>query len=61
MSLRELLAKALVYLVLEIGALGGVPIRPDEVERLMKIQECGVTQVMRNEERDGKDPNADAA
>jgi hypothetical protein len=60
MSLRKCLAKALVYLVLEIGALSGVPIRPDEIEQLMKIQQSGVTQVLRNEEGDGKDPNAEA-
>ena len=48
MSLKKCLGRALVYLVLEIGALCGVPMRPDEIEKLMKIADRGVKLVRRN-------------
>jgi len=47
-SLKKCLGRALVYIVLEIGALCGVPMRPDEIEKLMKIADRGVKLVRRN-------------
>lgn len=37
MSLKNSLAKALVYAVLVFGAMGGVHMRPDEIEKLMNV------------------------
>ena len=51
-SLKKCLGRALVYLVLEIGALCGVPMRPDEIEKLMKIADRRVTHVKRNQKGD---------
>lgn len=48
MSLKTCLGKVLVYLVLEIGAICGVPMRPDQIEQLMKIADRGVVQTTRN-------------
>jgi hypothetical protein len=31
------IGKALVYLMLEMGALAGVPMRPEEIEKLMRV------------------------
>lgn len=54
MSLKEWLGRSLVYAVLEIGALCGVPMRPDQIEQLMKITErTAATQVVKNDEGDG--------
>lgn len=52
MPLKTWLGKVLVYLVLELGALCGVPVRPDEIEQLMKINETKIAQVARNENDD---------
>jgi hypothetical protein len=35
--MRKLLAKLLVFAVLEMGALCGVPVSPEEIERLMNV------------------------
>jgi hypothetical protein len=53
MSLKKCLGKALIYLVLEIGALTGVPMRPDQIEQLMKIADQKIAYVIRNENGDG--------
>jgi len=37
MSIGKSLAKILVFAVLQIGALGGVPMRPEEIEKVMKV------------------------
>jgi hypothetical protein len=37
MSFRKTLAKLLVLVTLELGALAGVPMRPDEIEKLMNV------------------------
>jgi hypothetical protein len=37
MSLRKTLARLLVFAVLEIGALAGVPMSPEEIEKLMNV------------------------
>ncbi len=55
MSLKKTLAKAVVYLVLDVGALLGIPMRPDEIERLLNMNQKKLTHVIRNEEGDGKD------
>ncbi|MEA2336262.1 MAG: hypothetical protein QOE82_269 [Thermoanaerobaculia bacterium] len=57
MSLKKCLGKVLLLSVLEIGAVCGVPIRPDEIERIMKMSsEPAVTHVVRNDEGDGDPP-----
>jgi hypothetical protein len=53
MSLKKCLGKALIYLVLEIGALTGVPVRPDEIEQLMRIADQKIVAVTRSENGDG--------
>jgi hypothetical protein len=58
-SLKRILGKTLVYLVLEVGALCGVPMRPDEIEKIMKMSEPQVTQVARSEEGDGEEPKVE--
>jgi hypothetical protein len=58
-SLKKVLGKTLVYVVLEIGALCGVPMRPDEIEKIMKMSEPRVTQVVRSDEGDGKEPKVE--
>lgn len=37
MSLRTLLGKILLFCVLEIGALCGVPMTPEKIKRLMEV------------------------
>jgi len=37
MSFRKTLAKILVLAALQFGALAGVPMRPDEIEKLMNV------------------------
>jgi hypothetical protein len=56
-SLKKSLGKALVFGVLEVGALCGVPIRPDEIEKIMNVN-ARIEQVvvLRNEQGDGNDP-----
>ena len=57
MSLRKRLAKIFVYAVLEVGALCGVPMAPDQIERIMKLMDrAAVTDVLRNEDDEPKDP-----
>jgi len=52
-SLRTLLGKGFVYLVLEWGALCGVPIRPDEIERLMTVNQPAAVYAERTDDGDG--------
>jgi hypothetical protein len=58
-SWKRILGKTLVYFVLEVGALCGVPMRPDEIEKIMKMSEPRVTQVLRSEEGDGEEPKVE--
>lgn len=37
MSLRRTLAKLLVIAILQFGALAGVPMSPEEIEKLMNV------------------------
>jgi hypothetical protein len=53
MSLKKCLGKVLIYLVLEIGALAGMPMPPDQLEQLMKIADQKVACVKRREDSDG--------
>jgi len=55
MSLKKCFGKALIFLCLELGALSGVPMRPDEIEQLMKIADQKIAHVIRREEGDGDD------
>jgi hypothetical protein len=36
-SLKKVLGKVLLFGVLEIGALAGVPMSPEQIERLMEV------------------------
>jgi hypothetical protein len=55
MSLKKMLGKALILGCLEIGAMSGVPIRPEEIEELMKMSQPKIVHVVRNDEGDGKE------
>ncbi|MCU1231201.1 MAG: hypothetical protein JWO97_4085 [Acidobacteria bacterium] len=55
MSLKKTLGKAMLLGCLEIGALCGVPVRPEEIEAVMKMSQPKVVQVVRNDEGDGKE------
>ncbi|MEA2569718.1 MAG: hypothetical protein QOI24_1719 [Acidobacteriota bacterium] len=55
MSWKKMLAKALILGCLEIGALSGVPIRPEEIEAVMKMSQPKVVHVVRNDEGDAKE------
>ena len=35
--MKNILARILVLAVLQLGALAGVPMRPDEIEKLMNV------------------------
>jgi hypothetical protein len=37
MSFRKTLATIFVFAALQLGALAGVPMRPDEIEKLMNV------------------------
>ena len=55
MSWKKILGKALILGCLEIGAMSGVPIRPEEIEELMKMSQPKVVHVVRNDEGDAKE------
>ena len=37
MAFRKTLAKALVFAILQVGALAGVPMAPEEIEKIMNV------------------------
>jgi hypothetical protein len=37
MSLKKSLGKMVIFAVLELGALAGVPMSPEEIEKLMNV------------------------
>lgn len=37
MSLRKLLGKVLIFAVLELGSLAGVPMSPEQIEKVMNV------------------------
>jgi len=54
---KRWLAKTLLYLILETGALLGVPIRLDQIEELTRIMNGAVVEeVVRREDDGGGDP-----
>ena len=53
MSWKTTLGKALVFLVLEIGALTGVPMDPNRIEELMQVMKRNTT--VSERQRDGDD------
>lgn len=53
MSIKKTAAKLLLYFVIEIGAMIGIPIRPDEIEKLMQITEPKVVAMKQDEDGDG--------
>jgi len=54
MSLKNCLGKVLLLSFLEVGALCGAPVRPEEIEEIMKMSsQPVVTYVVRNEDGDG--------
>jgi hypothetical protein len=57
-SLKTCLGKALVYLVLEIGALSGVPMRPDEIAKIMQVMDRNVAVATRDQSGDGNDDDS---
>lgn len=57
--MKKWLGKAIVYLVLEIGALCGVPMRPDQIEQLMKMTERN--QMIQSDKQASDDPSDDQA
>ena len=53
---RNWLAKIFLYVVLEVGALSGVPMRPEQIEALMRsMNGTQVVEVLRRES-DGDPP-----
>lgn len=56
MSIKKTLAQLLVFAILEVGALGGVPMNPEKIRRLMQVMhDTKVEYVVKNETDD--DPN----
>lgn len=57
MSLKKRLRVLLACVVLEIGLLGGAPMRPDEIRELMhQMNQPTLAHVLPSEEEDGDDP-----
>ncbi len=57
LSPKKWLGRALLYVVLELGALCGVPMRPEQIENLLKQNErAAVTDVKRNDDRERPKP-----
>ena len=51
MSLKKILGKVLLFGMLEVGALAGAPIRPEEIEKIMNVMHSTkVVQVQNNED-----------
>jgi len=60
MSLKNRLGKLLLLSALEVGALCGAPIRPDDIEKILKMSsETVVTCTVRNDQEDGEPPSPD--
>jgi hypothetical protein len=57
MSLKKSLSKVLLFLVLEVGTLLGVPMGPRQVEELMQIlNRTHHEHVLKSEKDDGLNP-----
>lgn len=51
MSLRKTLGKMLVFSILHFGALAGVPMDPEKIERLMNVMNrTRIVQVLKKED-----------
>jgi hypothetical protein len=57
---KRWLAKAILYVILELGALAGVPVRPEEIEAIMNQSKASEVLVVR-ERGDGDDPPRQAS
>ena len=56
MSIKKTLAQLLVFAILEVGALGGVPMNPEKIRRLMQVMhDTKVEYVVKNETDDDPD------
>jgi hypothetical protein len=53
---NRLFAKVLIYAVLEVGAMLGVPMRPDDIEKMTRQMNNAVTEAVRREEDPSGDP-----
>lgn len=52
MSFRKTLARLLIFGVLEIGALAGVPMSPEQIEKLMNVMHrTKVVHVIKKDEK----------
>ncbi|HXU45709.1 MAG TPA: hypothetical protein VN783_09290 [Thermoanaerobaculia bacterium] len=57
MAWKKLLAKIFLYGMLEIAALSGAPVRPDEIEALSRLMTATqVAEVLRQTDGDGDPP-----
>jgi hypothetical protein len=54
-SFRKTLARLLIFSVLEIGALAGVPMSPEQIEKLMNVMQRTTVVHVIKKDRD-KDP-----
>ena len=52
MAQRRWLAKTLMFLMLELGALFGVPMRPEQIEELTRMMNGTKAVELRHEEQD---------
>jgi hypothetical protein len=56
MSLKKRLGTMAIYVMLEIGALSGVPFRPDQIEQLMNVADTKIVQITREANGDPEEP-----
>lgn len=50
-----MMGKVFILGVLEVGALCGVPIRPEQIEQVMKLSESAVVVVVSNDDGEPRD------
>jgi hypothetical protein len=51
MSVKKTLAKALLFGILQVGALAGVPMTPEEIEKVMNVMHrTKVVQVVKKDD-----------
>lgn len=56
MSIKKWFAKAFLLAVLELGALTGVPIRPEEIEAVMHATKITESLMQHARKQEGDDP-----
>ena len=60
MSIKKIVRTLIVCAVLEVGALAGVPMRPEEIQALMhQLNQPNLAHVLPSEDDDGGDPPSD--